>query len=154
MSTNNTWSRARVSDKDQDFTRKIAVILDKSLEPWQAFNAATHIAAYIGNALGENFSTGRYFITRDSVAYPRNTQYPIIILRAKTSQLRSLVARAREQGLLHNEFIREMIETTDDQEIVSLLAQKDDESVQYLGVGLFGLNDQVNAITKSLQLWR
>src|ERR1019366_1394687 len=78
---------SRAIDKQQDFTRKIAIILDKTLESWQAFNAATHIAAYIGNALGENFSTGKTFITRDSVPYPRNTQYPLFFLRAKRSQL-------------------------------------------------------------------
>jgi hypothetical protein len=62
--------------------------------------------------------------------------------------------KARVSGLLYNGFIREMIETTDDREIIEKLAAKDGSEIGYLGVGIFGPNEEVGALTKAYQLWR
>jgi hypothetical protein len=139
---------------DQDFTQKIVIVVNKSLETWEAFNATAHIAAYIGNQLGGGFNTGEFFTSKDSQNYPRNTQYPIVILRAKPGQLANLMDKARTSRLLYNGFIREMIETTDDREIIEKLASKDSSEIEYLGVGIFGPKEEVGVITKAYQLWR
>lgn len=141
-------------DRDQDFTQKIVIIINKALEPWEVLNATAHIAAYIGNRLGDTFNTGEFFASQDGHSYPRNAQYPIVILRAKPGQLPGLMEKARTSGLVYNGFIREMIETTDDREIIATLAAKSGADVEFLGVGIFGPNDQVAALTKAYQLWR
>lgn len=66
----------------------------------------------------------------------------------------NLIAKARESGLIYIGFIREMIETSDDDEIVSILKHKNDSEIEYLGVGIFGPKDQVDVLTKSYQVWR
>jgi hypothetical protein len=141
-------------NRDQDFAHKITIVLNKHLESWEAFNAATHIAAYIGNRLGDNFATGPSFTTQDGVLHPRNSQFAIIILRAKPTQLHGLMAKTRDSGLLYHGFFREMIETTSDQEIETMLSTKLDTDLEYLGIGLFGDTNQVDTLTKSYQVWR
>ncbi|SRR6266702_7867799 len=138
----------------QDFSNKIVIVIDKTLEQWQVLNTVAHISAYIGHKLGDNFGTGDFFETKDTFKHPRNSQYPIILLRAKPTQLPSLMTKVRESELLYHSFIREMIETTDDKEIVETLSNKNDSEIEYLGIGIFGEIDKVNALTKNYQTWR
>jgi hypothetical protein len=138
----------------QDFSKKIVIIIDKTLEQWQVLNAVAHISAYIGYKLGDSFGTGDFFETKDTFKHPRNSQYPIILLRAKPTQLPNLMAKVRESGLLYHGFIKEMIETTDDKEIVDALSNKNDSEIEYLGIGIFGKIDAVNVLTKNYQTWR
>ncbi len=138
----------------QDFGQKAAIVVNKELEQWQVLNTVAHIAAYIGRKLEDNFGTGENFVTQDNINHPRNSQYAIIVLRAKLGQLPNFMAKARSSGLLYHGFIREMIETTDDEEIVKILAHKKDSEVEYLGVGIFGPKEEVDALTKNYQLWK
>jgi len=143
-----------MSDAGQDFGQKMAIVLNKELEQWQVLNTVAHISAYLGNKLEGSFGTGDNFVTKDGVNHPRNSQYAIIALRAKPLQLPNLMVKVRESGLLYHGFIREMIETTDDQEIIDILKSKPDSEIEYLGIGIFGPKDQVEALTKNYQLWK
>jgi len=139
---------------EQDFDNKIAIVVSKELEQWQVLNTVAHISAFFGHKLEDKFDTGEFFITKDGVNHPRNTQYAIIVLRAKPGQLPNLMAQVRGSGLLYHGFIREMIDTTNDDEITKILADKTDSEVEYLGIGVFGPKDQVDSLTKKYQLWR
>jgi hypothetical protein len=140
--------------KQQDFTRKIAIVVNKELEQWQVLNTVAHVSAYIGHKLEDDFDTAENFVTSDGNNHPRNSQYAIIILRAKPGQLPNFMSKARESGLLYHGFIKEMIETTDDDEITKILADKNDSEVEYLGIGVFGSKEQVETLTRNYQLWR
>jgi len=141
-------------DINQDFSKKIVIIVNKELEQWQVLNTIAHVAAYLGHKLEENFGTGESFITKDNKEHPRNSQYAIIILKAKPLQLPNLILKARSSGLLYHGFIREMIDTTDDKKISEILGAKQDSEIEYLGIGIFGPKEQVDALTKNYQLWR
>lgn len=75
--------------KKQDFSRRIAIVVNKELETWQALNAIAHISANFGDFLKEDFSTDEAFITGDEVKIPRNTQYPIIIFESSFAGLQA-----------------------------------------------------------------
>jgi len=138
----------------QDFSRRFSIVLNKNNETWQSMNAVGHISAYLGNRITQPFDTGDFFFTKDEVSYPRNSQYPIIVLTANPSQLKNLLQKAREAQLLTIGFIREMIETTNDKEIEALLIEKADNEIELLGVGLFGENEIIKTLTKNYSLWR
>lgn len=138
----------------QDFSKKIVIVVDKTLEQWQVLNTVAHISAYIGHKLDKDFDTGDFFETKDAFNHPRNSQYPIILLRAKPTQLPNLIIKIRETGLLYHGFIREMIETSDDNDIANGLAEKNDSDIEYLGIGIFGTIEEINLLTKSYQTWR
>jgi len=138
----------------QDFNKRIILVVRKDLEPWQIANTIAHISAYIGNQLKDTFDTGESFITKDDIAHPRNSQYPIIVKRAKSSeQLNNFMDKAREANVLHHGFIREMIEHADDVDLQKELSTKHDTEVEYLGIGVFGENEAVDKLTKKYGLW-
>lgn len=138
----------------QDLSKKIAIIVDKNLEGWQVLNTVAHSAAYIGNKMKDKFDTGVCFETKDGCNLPRNSQFPIIILSAESKDLSKLITSIRNSDLLYIGFIREMIETTNDEEIVKILSNKLDNDIEYLGIGVFGENNQINSLTKGLILWK
>jgi lysyl-tRNA synthetase class 2 len=139
--------------KTQDFSKKIVIVVNKDLEKWQIMNSVGHISAYLGNKLRENFGTGDNFVTKDSLNHPRNSQYPIIVLGANSNeQLHNLMTKIREAGLEYHGFIKEMIETSDDSKITEILSNKDDKDIEYLGIGMFGSNEKIDALTKKFSL--
>lgn len=138
----------------QDFSKRIAIVVNKKLENWQVLNTVAHISAYLGNKMQDKFDTGDYFETRDNKLHPRNSQFPIIVLSAEAGQLRQLISSIRDSGLLFIGFIKEMIETTDDEEIIKILGKKMDSEIEYLGIGIFGENEPVKELTKKFNLWK
>ena len=146
---------ARAGQKKQDFSKRIVAVVNKELEPWQVANTVGHMSAYQGHRMAKGeFDSGEFFITKDGEQLPRNSQYPILIKRADHKELHKLLRKAKEAHIRVHVFIREMIETTNDQKIVESLKGKSIDEVDIYGVALFGDNDAVNALTKHFQLWK
>lgn len=140
---------------DQDFSRRIVLVIRNDLEPWQVANTIGHISAFIGNQLKETFGTGEYFVTKNGLKHPRNSQYPIIIKRAKNNeQLQNLMKKVRESDVLYHGFIREMIKHTNDEDLQADLNLKSDSDIEYLGIGIFGENETLDKLTKKFGLWQ
>lgn len=138
----------------QDFTRRMVVVVRKDIEPWQVTNAIGHIAAYLGNKLDQPFDTGDYFTTKDNVKYSRNSQYPIITKVANSSEeLFSLFKKVNQSNLLRIAFIMQMIDHANDASLQEELSTKSSEGLDYLGVGIFGENDQVKSLTNQFKLF-
>ncbi|OGE83720.1 MAG: hypothetical protein A3B23_01995 [Candidatus Colwellbacteria bacterium RIFCSPLOWO2_01_FULL_48_10] len=138
----------------QDFNRKISIIVRNDLPHWQVLNTVAHVSAYFGNKVGVGFGTGEFFITKDGVQYPRNTQYAIVVLSAKPEQMADCMKEVRGSGMESMAFIREMIDATDDTEIQTILSAKEDKDVEYLGIGIFGDKDEIKILTKKFSLWK
>lgn len=139
----------------QDFSRKISIVVDRNLPSWQVLNTVAHVSAYFGNKMTEPFDTGEFFTSQDGINLPRNTQYPIIVLSANSSeQLRDFAAKVRgEDSVQSMFFIKEMIETSDDKEITQLVGGQDEKEIIYLGVGVFGENGILKRLTSEFKLW-
>ena len=139
----------------QDFENRIVLVVRGDIEGWQVANTVAHISAYIGNRLTERFGAGEFFVTKDDVNHPRNSQYPIIIKRARSNeQLQNLMQKVRDADVLYHGFMREMIDYNGDNDVQAHLGEKNDAEVEYLGIGVFGQNDAFNALTKKFGLWQ
>lgn len=139
---------------DQDFTRRLSIVINRELPFWQVLNTVSHIAAYFGNKLGDDFDTGDFFETEDGTPYPRNSQYAIIALAASANEMKAFERKSRSaQDVKSMFFIREMIETTSDAEIEEMLSTKTDDQVEVLGIGVFGENQRIKELTKHFKLW-
>jgi len=139
---------------EQDFSRRLVIVVRKDLEGWHIANTIAHIAAYIGNKLGSTFGTGDFFNSKDGIKFPRNSQYPIIIKRASSSeQLQNLAEKVRATSLMHLCFVREMIDYASDDELQKSLGEKGTAEIELLGVGVFGPNEEVSSLTKKFGLW-
>jgi hypothetical protein len=139
---------------NQDFTKRISVVLDKDLESWKLLNTVGHISAFLGNKIGDKFVTGNFFATLDGVEYPRNCQYPIIALSASREQLKEFIKVVKESGLEYVAYIPEMVEYTDDEKLMEKVGAKKDEELEFHGIGIFGDNDRVKELTQQFSLWK
>lgn len=140
--------------KKQDFNQRITLIVSEDLPFWQALNTVGHLSAYFGNQLTEKFGTGPYFKTADEVNLPRNTQYPIVILKASKILLTKFAKKMRQNEEVQKMyFIKEMIESTNDERIEALVSLQMEEELEYLGVGLFGDNGDIKKLTSNFKLW-
>ncbi len=142
-------------ERPQNFERKITLLVNKELEPWQMANAVAHMSGYFGNNIAKTeFVTADMFITKDGKPLPRNSQYPIIIKRANEKDLHKVLQKAREAHLKHHVFIKEMQDTNIDADIVNTLSSKAEDEVIFFGLGLFGSSEEVDGLTKHFQLWK
>lgn len=140
---------------EQDFSSRLVIVVRKDLEGWQVANTIAHISSYVGNKLKDSFGTGESFAFSDGIEIPRNSQYPMIIKAAESAeQVKEIFDLAREKGLLCIGFIREMIDSTSDEEIENILKSKTYNDVELLGFGVFGENEQIKSLTKKFSLWK
>lgn len=141
-------------NKIQDFSKKIVIVVRKDLESWQVLNTVAHVSAYFGNQLKDNFDTGVSFVSKDNTHHPRNTQYAIVVLSAEEKDLYPLAQEIKKRGLMTINFVRAMIETTDDQELERVISEKSDSDLDYLGIGVFGEKNVLKEITGKFKLWK
>jgi hypothetical protein len=136
---------------------KIAVaIINKgaNLLPWQEMNTVAHLNAEFGIHQGKKLLMQDEISTKDGKQIKLNPQHAIIIKSAPSSKdLQSISLEAKAKGLEVSEFIREMIETTDDKKVISAVKEKNLEEIEYLGVLVFGKKSEVDALTKGLNLF-
>ncbi len=113
------------------------------------------MTAIIGNKTeDQKFTSGDYFVGSDKVDIPRNSQYPIIIKRASEKELHDLFESIRIAGLTHHVFIKEMQDTTNDQEITNVLKNQAIADTAFYGVCFLADADVADALTKKFQLWQ
>lgn len=139
---------------NQDFSKRMTVVVDNEVKSWQLLNTVGHITAFLGNKMDCEFTTGEYFETKDAIKYSRNSQYPIIILSAAQEKLRKLLGSLRKTDLLHVVYIPEMVEYTSDKKLMEKVSKKLDKNLVYLGVGIFGDNEKIKELTKHFNLWK
>src|SRR3989344_3800604 len=120
----------------QDFTQRISIVVRRDIEPWQVTNTIGHIAAYLGNKIGDKLLTGENFTTKDGVSIPRNSQYPIIVL-SSDEKLYNLLAEAQKSGLQYIAYIKNMIDEIDDTKLELTVTSLNLSDLDILGVGVF-----------------
>lgn len=83
------------------------------------------------------------------------SKFPFIVTKVKASKLKSAIEKAKSNpNLLVADYPKEMLETRTDEELVSALASKEEENLEYLGAIIYGNTKDVNEITGKFQLWK
>lgn len=144
----------RLMVKRQDKTKKMVLVLDKTLNGWQLTNTIGHLTAYLGSKIGLDLQSRPQFKTKDNKYIPANSQYPIITLSAKSFQLLSLMMILKEDNLNYLIYIDEMIKFSDDEQLAKIIERTDIKDIKILGIGIFGNNDKINKLTKKFSLWK
>ena len=136
---------------------KIAVaVLNKNanLEKWQELNTIAHLNTEFGIHQGKRLLLQENITTNDGTQIRLNAQHAIMIKTADSSRaLQILSAQAKSMGLEASDFIREMIETTDDKKVISLVKDKNIGEIEFLGVLVFGEKKQIENLTKDFALY-
>lgn len=138
----------------QDFSKKMIIVVRDDVGSWQLTNTIGHIAAYLGNKMSEPFDTGEYFISKDGVEFPRNSQFPIVALKAGRGQLRELAAGLKNSHLSWIIYVQDMIDMADDEELAHALKTRTFEDLDILGIGIFGPKEELKMLTGEFKLWK
>lgn len=138
----------------QDFSRKMVVVLREDMASWQLTNTVGHVAAYLGNKISEPFDTGTYFVSKDGINFPRNSQFVVVALKANKEQLGDLTQKLQGSRLIWIIYVQEMIDMSDDEELVASLKTKMFQDMNILGIGIFGSKEELKILTGELKLWK
>jgi len=143
-----------VRNMPQDFSRKITIVVGEDVTSWQLTNTIGHIAAYLGNKMSEPFDTGKYFVSKDGFNFPRNSQFPVVVLRADKDQLKDLARGLQNSNLSWIVYVKEMIDMVDDEELEKAFNAKISQEMDILGIGIFGLKDELKSFTGGFKLYK
>ena len=135
---------------------KFVVLLNKKLDPGIALNATSHMVASLmakaGPAERENMKFLDY-VDADGQVHPVSG-LSLIVLRADNSnKIRTARQRAVENNILYVDFTESMTGDTykEQMERTSFLQESD---LNYYGLCMFGVKEEIDAVTSKFSLWR
>ncbi len=132
--------------------KKFVVIVDRNYESPLLMNAVGHLALGMGDMLES--SEGKYsiFSDADNVEVSYLTDYPLIVLGAKSSdKLFSTHMKAIEVGVVHNVYYDIMFSGSVEQQLHCI--NEDKSSCQkYVAIMLFGDSELLDPLTKRISL--
>ena len=127
--------------------KKIVGIIATNVEASVALNVIGHLSiAIMGKPI---------LLDKSNKEHLGISKFPFIITKVKASKLRSAIEKAKSNpNLLVADYPKEMLETRTDEELVSAVASKEEENLEYLGAIIYGNTKDVNEITGKFQLWK
>jgi lysyl-tRNA synthetase class 2 len=140
--------------KEQDFSKKMVIVIDEKVAGWQLTNTIGHISAYLGNKISkEEFTSVSEFDIADG-SINSNSQYPVVVLSGKQGQLHTLLTEVKQKKLVHLCYVQEMIDLGDDTKLQKALINKKAEDLSICGIGIFGKKDELETLTKKFSLYK
>ncbi len=137
-----------------DTQYKFVIAINKTIDIGVAMNAASHVALSIASQATDEQKKLMSFITYtdgNGIEHKAISGLSLIVLRGKPGELKKLVNAAREQGMLHSDFIETM---TGDTYVEQLERTKATQEPVYYAVAVFGKKEAIDPLTKRLSLYR
>lgn len=114
---------------------------------WQKMNAAAHLSASFAGTAGKKLFMQDSLKTADDRDIKLNIQHAILIKKLDSSDdLKKVLEKATDKGLIISEFTREMLETTNDKKVIAQTKEKNFADVEHLGVLVFGPKSLVEEV--------
>lgn len=135
---------------------KFVLVLNKTLEPGVALNAAAHMSLGLCARATEverkemNFIS---FVDADGNEHPFISALSLIVLRGTNAEIKKLVGQCKEQKLLHVDFLETMTGDTYKEQL-ERTKMTSEANLVYYGVAFFGLKEIIDPLTKRLSLWK
>lgn len=135
--------------------KKIVGIIATNVDPAVALNVIGHLAISIGKYSSSEIMGKKVITDRSGIDHLGISQFPFIITKVKASKLKNAIDKAKENpNLLVADYPKDMLETRTDDELVSSIASKENNELEYLGAVIYGNSVDVNEITGKFQLWK
>ncbi|PIN75717.1 hypothetical protein COV18_02620 [Candidatus Woesearchaeota archaeon CG10_big_fil_rev_8_21_14_0_10_37_12] len=136
-----------------EWKNKIVAVLSEKIEPGRAMNALAHMAFGMGATLGKDDAFLTTYVDAQDGFHSTISGMPIIVLKAKSSQIRKLRQEALEKKIKFNDFIDTMIAETYKEQL-DRTKKKEEKDLEYWGIFLFGDFEQVKELTRKFSLWK
>jgi len=135
--------------------KKIVGIIATNVEAPVALNVIGHLSISICKYSDSEIMGKTILLDKSNKEHLGISKFPFIITKVKASKLRSAIEKAKSNpNLLVADYPKEMLETRTDEELVSAVASKEEENLEYLGAIIYGNTKDVNEITGKFQLWK
>jgi hypothetical protein len=135
---------------------KFVVLLNKKLDPGVALNATAHMVASLMAGVSDSERDNMKFldyVDGDGEIHPVSG-LSLIVLRADNSnKIRSARQRAIEDQILMVDFTESMTGDTYVEQMERTRSLPESE-LNYYGICMFGIREQIDSITAKFSLWR
>lgn len=136
--------------------KKLVAVLYKKLIPGVALNAVAHMALGLSGLVAKRgeIESLRLDDYQDANGnhHPSISDYPFIILKAGTGQIKNLAIIAEKQNIPCVHFLKTMTIGTYEQQKQETLKLKEND-LEFLGICMFGDRKAINELTKKFSLW-
>jgi hypothetical protein len=135
--------------------RKIVAVLASDRETGVALNVLGHLSIALGAHAPDGLMGRPLLVDASGLGHRGIAKYPFIITKEKSHRIRTLLAAARTiPDLFVVDYPEIMLRTGHDDELAEQLGLQNENSIQYLGIILYGPTEKVNTLTSKLSLWR
>jgi hypothetical protein len=138
------------AEDDAPKPTRCAIVVDASLPPGRAANAAAVIALTLGRRHPR--LVGPDLVDASGRAHPGLIPIGIAVLAASAAELNALRAKALKDGVDVVDFPSQGQQTTDYAKFGALVRQVPTEALIYVGVGLYGARKAVGRIVGRFSL--
>lgn len=135
------------------FEHKMVAIVNKDIDTGIAMNALAHMSIGLGNQVDGDLLRLDDYCDKDGNIYPNISEIPLIVLGAKSGEIRKVIREAREKEIIFTVFLNTMI-GDDYQEQLDETEATEEEGLIYYGAVLFGSSEEVQQLTKRLSLYK
>lgn len=134
--------------------RKIVGIIATNVDAATALNVIGHLAVAIGKYSDAEIMGKPELLDASNIKHLGISRFPFIVTKVKASKLKAAIDKAKENpNLLVADYPKDMLETRTDEELVSSIAAKENDNLEYMGAIIYGSTSDVNEITGKFQLW-
>jgi hypothetical protein len=132
------------------FDTKVALVLRSGLAPWQQLNVAAFLATGIAGSVPDLM--GQAYEDASGTRYLPLCRQRITILEADGSQLSSALSRALDRQLHVGVYTEEMFATTHDDANRAAVKEVARDSLNLVGIGVYGPRAAVDKALKNVRL--
>jgi len=132
---------------------QIIILENPQIPAWKQINTVAHLSASFAGREKDLFQTDKVE-TIDGAELKMPAKTPFIIKKAATNlELQNLKKQAEEKGLKVRVFTKEMQEEGDDNKVIEIHKTQKSESINYLGVLVYGDKKEVRKLTENFEMF-
>ena len=132
------------------YDKKVAIVIQDNLLPWQKLNVASFLASSIAIKFPETH--GQEFVTADQVSFLPFLKNPILIYKAETKEkLQRAFVRAKDRELAIGIYTSALFETRSGEENVIEIAKNTAVDLDLVGIIVYGENKKVDKALEGLK---
>jgi hypothetical protein len=133
---------------------KTVCLVRKDLDPGTVANVIGHCAVALGALRPQHIVTRPELPDADGAVHAGVSGWPFVVLTTRRSKLDAAVRKAKADRRIEVvAFLREMLTTHNDAELVEAVAAQSTESIEWFGVVAYGIVSAVDEHFASFALW-
>lgn len=132
------------------YDKKVAIVLQDDLLPWQKLNVVSFLASSIAITFPETH--GGEFVTADNVKFLPFIKHPVLIYKAETKEkLQRAFVRSRDRELSIGIYTKPLFDTRSGEENVSQISSTNVSDLDLVGIIIYGENKKVDKALDGLK---